>query len=305
MHDRAPDEESPGVKIIRALIHTSTEALGHVAEYPLDEFLVSRVLGRGGFSAALAARHKNDPAKTIPNVVIKRCTLERSLGTKESKTASLAMLHRECQVLRSFVAFQSCAVLPQLVQSDWRVDDCTPYLPMRPLGEVLSSDRFEKLSIRNRAKIVPNLITDLRKATKHALEAGYCHTDIRADNIVVVQRGEGLARFVLIDWGFARAPNDNMHPHCGGLLYFHDDLVIAKKEGRLERTPFKPSYDQQSIKYVAHAFAVRRNAIERLEWSRKTDDELITARRDVFLDWIRQQSEIVRESFDFRIDEYE
>ena len=51
---------------------------------------------------------------------------------------------------------------------------------------------------------------------------GYCHSDLRADNVIVVND-----TYIIIDWALARKENELIHNYSGGLVYFHDALVNA------------------------------------------------------------------------------
>lgn len=291
------------MQIIRGLIHNDLASLGLVPNYSIGDFQVLRFLGSGEFGVALAARHKDasgaaEEQRYSDIIVIKRGKIRND---KEAKSKVLQSLQHECEVLRMFPP--SCAFLPQLLWRDWKVNKITPYLPITPIGEALFSIRLMILSLQERAEMVPGLIEDLRAATAAALSVGYCHTDIHPHNIIVVKQENARDKFVLIDWGLARVPNALMHDCSGMRAYFHDDLVLAHTANKLTTMPFEPLHDQQSIKYVAFAFATTTVDAESWAWRRCCGDYLIEKRREAFDKWMddldEESQSLVFQAMDF------
>ena len=91
------------------------------------------------------------------------------------------------------------------------------------------------------------LYRNLIEALGAALKVGFCHTDLRPDNVVVV--GE---TFVVIDWGLATPPDTQFHEHRAGIDFYHDEIVITEVE---DAPLFKPEFDKFSAKCIAYFFA--------------------------------------------------
>jgi serine/threonine protein kinase len=82
-------------------------------------------------------------------------------------------------------------------------------------------------------------------AAAHA--AGYCHCDLRPENIVVVDHN-----VVIIDWGLSGKVGEKRHKHNGGLLFFHDEILMRSPEDNTDLLITKEQ-DTVSIEYIAVA----------------------------------------------------
>ena len=127
------------------------------------------------------------------------------------------------------------------------------------------------------------LLVQLNSAIKFSHSKRICHCDIRPANIVVIAESKGVFRYVLIDWGLARAPGDAAHSHLGGILYFHDDIIV--QEYRIENDrqilPYRCEFDIQAVTYNALAFAFSKNSNLLPPWANEDGDkDLIESRKE-------------------------
>ena len=132
-----------------------------------------------------------------------------------------------------------------------------------------------------RSELAAKMTLDITTALQTALSKGFCHSDLRPDNIVV----KPPHHCVLVDWGLARAPAEPMHDCSGGIPFFHDDIVMYffDKEDREvgEAAPPPPAYiaeyDAASLAFVAHAVVAGYKKLE-VPWAGSIGQNMIARR---------------------------
>jgi len=213
-----------------------------------------KVLGVGGFCVAFTATVKEIQGGKVKSVVKKPIRSFKNI--LEEWEISLSQLVLENKVLRAF-ATTSCAFLPRLYNAQWEVSNEFPYIVSQPEG--ISLRYYTAMcDITERRNQMVILYQNMLAGLEAALSVGFCHTDLRPDNVVAV--GE---TFVIIDWGLATPPGTPFHEHRAGNDFYHDDVVFDEQgNGPLL---FKAKFDKFSAKCVAYFFAEARTP-----WS-KTD----------------------------------
>jgi len=210
-----------------------------------------RVLGRGGFCVVFKAHLILNGEKHF--VALKKAIRRESQPTGYC-TETLAQLRNEHSVLLAF-AKCSCENLPRLFNTEWTWKDDEPYLISLPIGVPLPF-YAKSLSPKIRRDTLYTLLKQLNAGLSAALNLGYCHTDLRSDNVLFVDE-----KFVIIDWGLACKPDGIFHQYRNGINFYHDDIVEAYTNNEpFEK--FQAKYDRFSAKCVAYAF-VEKN----LPWS--------------------------------------
>ena len=106
----------------------------------------------------------------------------------------------------------------------------------------------EKLS---RKELVKKLQRQLRESLEFAHSKGYCHRDLRPDNVIY---DVDKKVFVIIDWGLGAKVNSSMHKYDGGIDFFHDTIVQYFHDEKIEPLPYTTEFDHASASYVVYAF---------------------------------------------------
>lgn len=207
---------------------------------------LKKVLGKGGFCVAFTATVKETQKEKV-GVVVKKPIIPLSKSLEEIQI-SLSQLVLENEALRAF-ASTSCEFLPRLYNAQWEVSNDFSYIVSQPEG--LSLPYYAAmLRKKERKKQMVILYQNMIQGLDAAYNAGYCHTDLRPDNVIVVGK-----TFVIIDWGLATKPNSRFHEHRAGIDYYHDEIVCKE----VENAPlFKTEFDKFSAKCVTYFFAEKR-----------------------------------------------
>ena len=158
-------------------------------------------------------------------------------------------LSKECGVLEKFTENESPG-LPCLSEIKWKCSPDVLFNLFLPLATPLPISACKDMKNIRQDFLVP-LRSDFAEALIAAHNMGYCHCDLRPDNIVVTSD----YKFVIIEWGLACGPGEPMHQHSGGLPFFHDDIVRhrdAKEPKAL--LLYKTDYDFKSIDFIVYWF---------------------------------------------------
>lgn len=159
----------------------------------------------------------------------------------------ISQLIVENEVLKAF-ASTTCEFLPRLYNAQWKVSKEFPYIVSQPKGIPLLYF-MKSLSSKERKSTMTTLYQNLLNGLEAALEVGFCHTDLRPDNVVVVRE-----IFVIIDWGLATRQHTRFHKYRAGIDFYHDEIVCNSVDALL----FKTEFDKFSAKCIAYYFAERR-----------------------------------------------
>lgn len=191
-----------------------------IAEYTYN---LTGVIGRGAFCTAFLATEVESSA-TETQVIIKR----EGLISCKKHTPPLVQLQAECEILRRFTQEAvTCHSLPKLQHDSWQVTTAASFIPLLPVGVPLER-RCAELGSAQRSAAATACYRDISAGLVAAHELHLCHRDVRPANVVY---NPGRKCFVLIDWGLAAAPGTPMHPHEGGLPFFHDEIVTSNFSG--------------------------------------------------------------------------
>lgn len=114
---------------------------------------------------------------------------------------------------------------------------------------------------------------ELRAGLEAALRVGYCHADLRPDNVLFVQE---TGKFQIIDWGLCITPNNLTHSHKGGKAFFADKLVLAADSDDWPII-FKPQYDLDAVFFIAYAVVIGGRNLS-VPWAKDGGQALVDAR---------------------------
>jgi serine/threonine protein kinase len=166
-------------------ILTAEERLGTVlgGRYSLDS-----ILGTGGTSIVYAATH----------TFTKRAVALKILKPEHANNRELvARFLREARIASTLVHPHVVAIL------DMGTEDGDTYLAM----ELLGGEALSQLAAREAPMGVDRTLTLLRplmEAVALAHSRGVVHRDLKPDNILVGDRGDGTTRAILLDFGMAK-----------------------------------------------------------------------------------------------------
>jgi len=166
-------------------ILTAEERLGTVVG---GRFSLESILGTGGTSVVYAARH----TFTQRSIALKILKPEHSAHRE-----FVARFLREARIASTLVHPNVVAIL------DMGTEDGDTYLAMELLsGESLAAklNREGPLTIDHTLALLRPLMEALAQA--HA--RGIVHRDIKPDNVLVGDRGDGTTRAILLDFGMAK-----------------------------------------------------------------------------------------------------
>ena len=265
------------MRIIRTFLNAAPHLLGHnVHPNPTftrnsADYELKHVIGRGAFCSAFHTTVTTGGGEQ--SVVVKKTALDSTI----THNVPLARLQAECEVLRSFTEnlTPQCPNLPILYDALWTVTPEFPMIPMSSCGIPLEY-RVLVLSKADRDAETIALHLDLVAAMHAAHNLGFCHRDVRPENIVYDSVSN---EYIFIDWGLAAAPGALMHEYDGGYLYWHDHLVNSElADTDMTTVPYQVEHDLVSARYVAWAFSKGKKM--KVEWSGR-DVDLVAFRADL------------------------
>lgn len=229
-----PTVETLGVRLLRSLMSCTESQLGHTFQNAalvgmrgeLDLcFQLQSIVGRGGFATVFEASISDKV------VAIKKAT--RTIADKSRQhILQIAHMNREVTMLKllqycntttndvatlrvSTMCHSSSTLgderhqghFPSLLFNDWICDDSQPYIPLVPLGVplVLYASGLSKAARKKEAIL---LRQHLNESLKAANLLGYCHCDLRPDNVIYSQSS---TEFIIIDWGLGCEINSACH----------------------------------------------------------------------------------------------
>ena len=248
------------MRIVRSLLSASAEQLGQLRTPAklyaagIRCFQPVMVLGRGAFCTAICVKafSMTHPQETV---VLKKANIVSRLSLISADEIR-HQLQQECDILRCFSALKPyCRNLPRLSTAafeEWKVTHTVPYFPMLPVGQALYV-RCASLAPHERLPEALVLHAHITAGLRAAHAQGYCHRDLRPDNIDNIVYDPANHCYVVIDWGLAEAPGVVMHDHCGGKPFCHDDIATAMIQ--FQHIPFHPVHDLGAARYVAFAFS--------------------------------------------------
>jgi serine/threonine protein kinase len=273
-------DEPVGITLIRTLLSCDEGKLGHtfITKMLLGDkmdlashlspaiqlnFKLLAVLGRGSFSTVFLAEEQTSGS----SVALKNAVQSLSFIGRSHNEALPAVnyLNKECDLLRKFSGVSN--KLPYLYDNGWSCQTKT-YLPFLPIGVALPM-YAASLKKQSRITSAQQLSENLKEALAAALSFGYCHSDIRPQNVVYA--GDV---FVLIDWRLARREGDALHLYRGGLRFYHDDIVRGRA------TAFCNRYDFASVAYIVFAFQEGNPNLD-VPWALLPGEKLIEKRTEL------------------------
>ena len=127
-----------------------------------------------------------------------------------------------------------------------------------------------KAARRNIARTVER---ELIAGLDAALRVGYCHADLRPDNVLFVQR---TGHFQIVDWSLCVQPHTLTHPHKGGKAFFADSLVLAADSDDWPAL-FDPRFDRESVFYIACSVVIGGRNLS-VPWAGDGGQALVDAR---------------------------
>lgn len=293
------------------------DQLGHSFEpatldcfYRGKSFKLEGVLGKGGFATVFEA----SCGEQI--IAIKKATKARLASTQihndqlEHMTRELEMLRRLSEVncltqTPSTIASSSNCPLdstktnsstltlatisssssspaskgyfPVLMFDNWVCDEKQPFLPLLPVGVPLAQ-RASQVKMSDRVNEGQRLRQHLKESLDAALSLGYCHCDLRPDNVVYVP---GREVFMIIDWGLGCMAGSSFHGYTGGLPFFHDDIVEVSNinKDKLKTIAYQPEFDAASANYVVYAFELGNRHLA-VPWAQFAGMRLVMMRQE-------------------------
>ena len=143
---------------------------------------------------------------------------------------------------------------PSLYDREWKCTESQPFLPLTPIGVSLAVFASQH-DTASRKKLADTLQEQLTQSLAFAHTQGYCHRDLRPDNVIY---DDNKKVFVIIDWGLGAKVNSPMHEYNGGIDFFHDIIVryvYSVYSGVKTEPPlYIPDFDYASASYVVYAF---------------------------------------------------
>lgn len=241
-------------------------------------YRLDNLLGKGSFCSVIAAYDVTAKQKCV----LKRPVMPSGTRAGSTEPEQLAHMLRECKVLRLFTTNGADTTLPRLYDATHTIKSDMPYLLMLPVGIPLV-EAVSGVSKPNRKKMAQVMFDHCSEALAAALSLNVCHSDLGPDNIVV--SGE---KFIVVDWGLARAPNVAIHEYKGRLPFMSDRLVQYFADldyGRIDATdvePFLPQYDVDALTIVQYAVERGKPHLA-VPWANEMGKGLIR-RRKLFLE---------------------
>lgn len=209
------------------------------------------VLGQGAFATVFHGYMGSTQCAVKVHRIDSACTKEE-FGVQ---------LVREESVLRGFEAQRSMHLPRLLFAGGSELED--PILVLRDVGVSLAR-HVNKRPKQERREIAGILHRELIAGLSAALGAGFCHADLRPDNVVFV---ESTGHFMIIDWSLSVKPLTLSHAHKGGKAFFSDALVLAADTDNWPIT-FDPQYDVESAFYICVAVVLGGRNLS-VPWAKK------------------------------------
>lgn len=144
-----------------------------------------------------------------------------------------ASLQHERLILQDLSCFESPSI-PRLVG----YDDNNTYLVMEPVGELLTTELMQELSLSLLLWMPKQLVT----ALEYAHSKGYVHRDVRPANIIV----SDMSTAILIDWAFAcKFENVREQPYSGTIHHASRKTLLSLEKGEVPLST--PADDLESL----------------------------------------------------------
>lgn len=245
------------------------------------------MLGRGGFATAFEAVVVGSSDSS--SVVIKAATLSTTQSDRKhydqlkhmtKELDVLKQLHHMVWMSGSTTSSSSTAIatssldhFPSPLFTNWECTEQQPFLPMTPVGVplVLHASNFDKTQRRELGVVLKQ---QLLYALAIAHQTGFCHCDLRPDNVIFYPPSN---TYIIIDWGLGCPPEAPFHGYLGGLPFFHDDIVKSAANMSLSTLLYRPEYDVASAEYVVYAFILGMKQLS-VPWVHLHSDALIDKR---------------------------
>lgn len=193
-----------------------------------------------------------------------------SMADRVVRNDQLVQLQREEAVLAAFSS--STVLLPTLFPGSQAVSVSSPFLAMLPVGVDLPA-YTASLSKEKRIAQAPVLLHALQVALASAHALGFCHCDLRPENVI-----RAGSTFTIIDWGLACKEGEPMHHHRGSTLFFAE-AILQGMLSSVKGTPYFSCFDLESARYVAYGFLCGQRHLIPPGWALSSLEELIVDRK--------------------------
>ena len=121
-------------------------------------------------------------------------------------------------------------------------DNNNTYLVMEPVGELLSTELMQELSLSLLVWMPKQLVS----ALEYAHSKGYVHRDVRPANIIVSGMSSSQPTAILIDWAFAcKFENVTDQPYSGTIHHASRKTLLFLEKGQVPSS--KPADDLESL----------------------------------------------------------
>ena len=225
-------------------------------------------LGRGSFATVFSASLLGSRSQVAIKMAIRtehisrlgymihECDILRVLQSSpmtpsSSSSRRSSLRHRDSNESSSSASVSNNNIhFPSLYDREWKCTEAQPFLPLTPIGIplVVFASQHDEAS---RKKLAEKLQEQLTKSLAFAHSKGYCHRDLRPDNVIY---DDEKKVFVIIDWGLGAKVNSEMHEFKGGIEFFHDKIVRYLCYKETESLLYIPEFDDASASYVVYAF---------------------------------------------------
>ena len=278
-----------GLRVLNYILTRSPEELGLPinGHYELNKNVnIISVLGMGSFCTVFRGKSTNEIGDTS-FVAIKRpkYLTNRNLEPVQemllNEYSVLELLNKELNrtSVQSLRNWPTCAY-PSIQ------NDIVPYIVFNDIGKDVKV-LYSRLSSKNKSAFIIKIGKDITKALKHAHGLGWCHCDVRVENILAFEVSKGEYYFQLNDWGLAIKIGNNMHEYTGGQVFFHDEIVNKTVE---EQTTVKV---QENHDFAALFYSLV--ALKSFEYGKYTCAWILESRRLLALsrsNYIKSNNEI-------------
>ena len=233
-------EETKGIRLLRTLFSCTPEQLGHTIQKKILSgknslntnltFQLNDTSGRGSFatvfsaslvgSSSLVAIKMAIPTKTDQGRVhstrlghmVHECDILRVLQSTPmipySSSRRSSLRRRDSNESSSSASVSNNNIhFPSLYDREWKCTESQPFLPLTPIGISLAVFASQH-DTASRKKLAEKLQEQLTKSLAFAHSKGYCHRDLRPDNVIY---DDEKKVFVIIDWGLGAKENSPMH----------------------------------------------------------------------------------------------
>ncbi len=194
--------------------------LGYGVGDTLGQYKLLGVLGEGGFGVVFLAERRKPMVQRVALKVIKPGMDSKAVIARfEQERQALAVMDHSC-IAKVYDAGTTDRGLPYFVME---------HVKGEPITEFCDRNR---LSIDQRVA----LMIEVSHAVQHAHSKGIIHRDLKPSNILVGYDGDGHARPKIIDFGIAKALNQQLSEH-----------TIFTNRGQLIGTPEYMSPEQAEM----------------------------------------------------------